>query len=139
MARKVLPAFATVKELSDRVGEPITDPEDVAMAASMLNIVSSQIRAYGSDWPLPLLAPDAIWGICLTAAARGYNNPAAYNLERSDQFHLQRTDASSEGEMLTREEIAKVKRLAAYSGFWQVPIQRDVLPSDRYVVLTGEE
>lgn len=131
MTRKLAPSFATVADLAARAGEPIDTPEDIALAKSLLAIVSAQIRMHGDAWPSPVLAPDICWAICVAAAARGYENPAQYSLERGDMQTLQRGDNAAAGEELTKQEIRAIKAASLNGSFWIVAVERPVIVSDK--------
>jgi hypothetical protein len=121
-------SFATVTEVSRRVGEPIEAPEDIALAEALLEIVSEEIRAYGLAWPEPLLAPALCRTIAIGAAARGYNNPALYETERGDMLTLYRGSDAANGEALTKSEKTAIARVAGNGGVISVPVDRPVFP-----------
>lgn len=78
-----LPAFAEAQELSDWLGEPITDDMDIARATRILRAVSNLIRGYtGKSWvdnQKQLIAdlPEPLIDVTLSCAARYYVNPNA--------------------------------------------------------------
>jgi len=121
-------SFATVADVSRRVGEPIEASEDIALCESLLEIVSEEIRSAGADWPEPFLAPAICRTIAIKAAARGYNNPAGYETERGDMLTLYRGTESANGESLTKDEKIAIARSAGYGGFVSVAVDRPVFP-----------
>lgn len=121
-------SFATVADVARRVGEPITAPEDIALAESLLEIVSEEIRSVGSNWPEPFLAPAICRTIAIGAAARGYNNPALYETERGDMLTLYRGSDAANGEALTKNEKMAITRVAGLGGFFSVAVDRPVFP-----------
>jgi len=118
--------LATVNDIADRVGEDITDRQDVALAGSFLRLVSAHVRHYGADWGDPILVPDIAVAITIEAAARGYLNPEGWNTERGDELTLTRDNLFSRGSTLTPDEITAVRGAAGHSGWSSVPTQRDV-------------
>lgn len=125
-----LPPLATPAEVAKRVQETPTDQVDIDLIAVLLDIVSADVRSYGS-WPDPILAPDVVKAIVIKAAARGYMNAGGYQLERGDMLTLQRSDLFAEGESLSVAEIRALQRAAGTTGsVVSVPAQRDVVPSD---------
>lgn len=124
--------FATVAELAARVQEQIVESGDVALAEVLLDIVSAEVRLHGDAWPDPILAPAIAKAITIKAASRGYMNAGGYQLERGDMLTLQRSDLFADGEALSAQEIRALRVAAKVSGgMHSVPVQRDVVPSDR--------
>lgn len=120
--------FSSVADVERRVNEPITAAADIETVEALLEIVSEDIRAYGSPWPEPLLAPRLCHTTAMKAAARGWLNLAGYTMERSDMLTLQRSDAYADGEALTRAEIKAIERIAGVGAFYSVPVLRPVFP-----------
>lgn len=118
--------FATVSELAARANEEIIEPEDIALAEMLLEIVSEEIRAIGHSWPEPVLAPGICRTLAIKVAARGYMNPAGYGLERGDMATLQRSSTYAAGDILTTAEAAMVRRAAGFGDITSVPIIRAV-------------
>ncbi len=94
-----LPSLATVPQLSDWLGEPITEALDVSRAEGALRIASALVRREtGKTWvvsdstPAALVdpLPDAVEIVTLSAAARGYTNPEALTSERVDDAQVSR-------------------------------------------------
>jgi hypothetical protein len=80
----MLPSLATVGDMEDRLGHPITPAEEVTRAQSLLDDASALIRfEAGTDWMTtdepPVLGPvpDYIVTLTVRAALRGWFNPAA--------------------------------------------------------------
>jgi stage V sporulation protein SpoVS len=101
--------LATVERLSARVGEPIATPEEIALAEEVLAEASALVRHYGRAWPDPATTPAVATAITVAAAARGYLNPAGFQMERSDMATFNRVDEYASGCSLTRAEIAALK------------------------------
>lgn len=108
-------ALATVDELTDRLGEEITSPEEVAMARFFLRKASAEARHHGAPWPDPILCPDVVRVIVIEAATRGFQNPEGFQLERGDEITFQREATHAAGSALTATEI-KIIRQAAGKG-----------------------
>lgn len=121
----MIASLATVDDLADRVGEVITEQQDIAMAKSFLRLVSAQVRHFGADWTDPILAPDVVVAVTIEAAARGYLNPEGWVTERGDELTLQRDDIFARGSTLTMAEIKMVQQAAVgRSGIVSVPTER---------------
>ena len=123
--------LATVEAVARRAGENPDELEDddIALIEVLIDIVSADVRSYGSDWPDIALTPDGIKAIVVKAAARGFLNLAGYAMERGDMLSLQRSDLFADGESLSRTEVATIKRFAATGGVHSMPVQRDVILS----------
>ena len=76
-----LPAFATVDDLSEWLGETIEQEADRIRADRCLRAASNRIRGYTKrDWTdgdghLADPLPEALQDVCLAAAGRFYTNP----------------------------------------------------------------
>lgn len=141
-------ALATVAQLAARVGEPISEPLDVALAESVLGEASENVRFYGrQSWPLASDAPPMAIAITVAAASRGYQNPAGFDMERGDMVTFNRGKNYTAGCELTAGEIAQLKTLGGGGGIRSVPLynpntpvprSRDNGPCDRgYVPVNG--
>ena len=107
-----MPALATVLQVAARIGEPITAPEDVQLAESVLDEASEQIRFYAQQpyWTAEN-APKVAVTIAVAAAARGYLNPSGFDMERGDMVTFNRTKDYVSGAALTAQEITIIKAL----------------------------
>ena len=107
-----MPALATVAQVAARIGEPISSPEDVQLAASVLNEASEQIRFFAQQpyWTSETAPPVAV-AICVAAAARGFLNPSGFDSERGDMVTFNRTKEYVSGAALTAQEITIIKAL----------------------------
>jgi len=91
-----LPAFATVQNLADWLGEPITDTGDISRANGALAMASALVRTEtGKQWvdehaSLVNPLPDALSLVTLQAAARAYSNPEGLTSERVDDAQVSR-------------------------------------------------
>ncbi len=128
-------ALATVQDLRHRVNEPIDTAEDIALAQTLLDLVSAEVRAIGDPWPDPALAPAVAKAVTIRAAARGFMNPDGTKMERADMLTLQWSEAFSQGEMLLPQEIRLIQSVSMNQGsdFVSIPLQRDVIISDASV------
>jgi hypothetical protein len=88
--------LATVGELADWIGEPLTKPQDQARAALCLRAASAAVRAYTRrNWldeqtgELAVI-PDAVAMVTMAAASRTYLNPEAETTTRLDDAQQSR-------------------------------------------------
>lgn len=127
--------LATVEAVALRAGEDPDGLEDdeVELINLLIDIVSADVRGYGQAWPDIALTPASVKAIVVKAAARGFMNISGYTLERGDMLTLQRSDMFSDGETLTRTEIATIRRQAAHSGIHSMPTQRDVIVAGTFL------
>jgi hypothetical protein len=126
----LLPALGTVAEVAARVGEEIVDDIDVAQCQMFLDLASAQVRHHGDAWTNPVLAPALARAVTIEAAARGYLNPAGYQVERGDMITFTRADPFAVGSMLTETEIAMLRRYSTRGGLHSVLLVRDVMIAD---------
>jgi hypothetical protein len=107
-----VPALATVGQIAARIGEPITDADDVQLAAAVLTEASEQIRYYAQQpfWTAVTAPPVAVT-ICVAAAARGFLNPSGFDMERGDMVTFNRSKEYVSGANLTPQEITIIKAL----------------------------
>ena len=108
--------LGTVARVAARVGEPITDPLDVALAVEMLEEASAQVRLYGLPWENPATAPAIAVTTAIAAAARGYQNPSGVKLERGDAVSLDIDVDYRKGAALTAGEIKMIQMAANTRG-----------------------
>lgn len=129
-------ALATVSQLASRVGEPITEPADVALAESVLVEASENVRFHGRQgWPYADDAPAMAVAITLAAASRGYQNPAGFDMERGDMVTFNRGKNYVAGCELTPGEIAALRTLGGRGGLRSVPLSNPTIivsRSDRH-------
>lgn len=107
-----MPALGTVAQIAARIGEPITAPEDIQLAIAVLNEASEQIRHYAQQpfWTAETAPPVAVT-IAVAAAARGFLNPAGFDMERGDLVTFNRNKDYVTGANLTAQEITIIKAL----------------------------
>jgi hypothetical protein len=103
--------LATVERLSARVGEPIVEPADVALAEELLEGVSAWVRHYGLPWEDPGTAHPLAVTITLDAAKRGYLNNSGVDTERAEVSSIALDDSHAAGAALTPAEIRELRRL----------------------------
>jgi hypothetical protein len=108
--------LGTVSKVAARVGESITTAEEVALATSMLEEASAQVRLYGLPWVDPAAAPAIAVTVTVAAAARGYQNPSGLKLERGDAVSVETTADYSMGAALTAGEITMIRMAANQRG-----------------------
>lgn len=125
-------ALATVAQLAARVGEPITEPADIALAESVLGEASENVRFHGrTPWPYASDAPAMAIAITVAAASRGYQNPAGFDMERGDMVTFNRGKNYTVGCELTVGEINQLRTLAGGGGLRSVPLSNPTLPVPR--------
>jgi hypothetical protein len=95
-----------------RVGEPITEASDIALAQEMLEEASAQVRLYGLPWVDPATAPAIAVTTAIAAAARGYQNPSGLKMERGDAVTLDVDVDYRKGAALTAGEIKMIQMAA---------------------------
>lgn len=115
--------LATVDQVAARVGELIEDDNDVLLAEACLEEASALVRFYGSSqWPDPLTAHPMAVAITIAAAARAYQNPAGFVLERADMAQLRRAANFTVGTELTVSEITILGTIGGGGGIVSVPL-----------------
>ena len=86
-----LPSFATVDELSEWLGEPISDGDDVKRANIALRMASVAVRTetrrtwLDPDAASPTLVvdiPEIVWTVTLLCASRVYDTPEVLTFSR---------------------------------------------------------
>lgn len=109
-----MPALATVAQVEARLGEPIEEPDDIALAEACLAEASELVRFYAHQplWTAST-APAVAVTIAVAAAARAWLNPAGYDSERGDMVTFNRGKDYTAGASLTPQEISIVKALGA--------------------------
>lgn len=107
-----MPALASVAQVAARIGEPITEADDVQLAVACLNEASEQIRHYAQQpyWTAES-APAVAVTIAVAAAARGVLNPSGFDMERGDMVTFNRGKDYASGASLTPQEITIVRAL----------------------------
>jgi hypothetical protein len=104
--------LGTVARVAARVGEPITEASDIALAQEMLEEASAQVRLYGLPWVDPATAPAIAVTTAIAAAARGYQNPSGLKMERGDAVTLDVDVDYRKGAALTAGEIRMIQMAA---------------------------
>jgi len=107
-----MPALGTVAQIAARIGEPITEAEDIQLALAVLAEASEQIRHYAQQpfWSAETAPPVAVT-IAVAAAARGFLNPSGFDMERGDLITFNRSKDYVSGASLTAQEITIIKAL----------------------------
>lgn len=123
--------LATIERLAARIGEPIVTEEENALAEEVLAEASALVRHYGRAWPDPATTPAVATAITVAAAARGYLNPASFQMERSDMATFQRSDEGASGCALTRAEIAALKEYNLSGGVSSIGFSNPDRPAPR--------
>lgn len=116
-------ALAPIERLAARVPDGITTDDEILLAQEMLLQASDEVRAHGRPWTRNDV-PAAVVSIVISAAARGYMNPALYEEEDADAVSFKRGVASTKGVELTPGEVRRVKMAASRSGFGYIPASK---------------
>lgn len=121
--------LATPEQVSARVGEPIESDEELNLAEAMLMEASAWVRHYGGQpWPSIETAPAVAVAITSAAAARGYLNPAGFDMERGDMSTFNRVAEYAAGTQLTKSEITMLKPFNRRGGLVPVSLVNDDRP-----------
>jgi hypothetical protein len=105
-----LPPLADVLDLSDWIGEPITEEGDVGRAEGVLRLASALVRSYvGTTWvdesgALETDIPDGVADVVLQVAGRGYTNPDGWANESLDDWRGGQRPLQEWGLYLTASE-----------------------------------
>lgn len=104
-----LTPLASVEDLSDWLGEPITEALDVKRAGSVLAAASALVRSFvGKTWmvleDLDPALPDEVAIVTTQVAARGYSNPEGWASESIDDWRGGGRKIDEAGLFLTASE-----------------------------------
>lgn len=104
-------AFANLKDVSDRLGRPITDPSEVEQVNAWIGDVSTIINARIPDLTARLddgrLRSEVLAFVTATAVVRKVKNPDGKQNERIDDYSYGLTEDAAKGELfLTADEWA---------------------------------
>ena len=125
--------LATVEQVAARVAEEISTADELDLADAMLLEASAWVRSYaGQTWADPALAPAVAVAITVAAAARGYMNPAAFLMERSDMSTFNRIPEYAAGTQLTPAEIKMLRPFNRAGGVISVGMTDDIRPAPRH-------
>lgn len=125
--------LATVEQVSARSSEEILTDDELALADQMLFEASAWVRHHGGQaWPLMSNAPQVAVAITAAAAARGYMNPAGYDMERSDMSTFNRIPEYAAGTQLTKSEIAMLRPFSRRGGVISVGLTSTERPAPRH-------
>lgn len=127
---------ADVDLIGDRIGRPLTDPDELRRAASALQDASELVReagrpaawaVYAGDAPTgDQVPPPAVITVTVQAALRQFRNPDGMVVETRGPFTRRRAD----GQItiyLSDEEVAIIRRLqpgARSRGLWSLETTR---------------
>ncbi len=101
-----LPPLALVADLSDWIGEPITEEGDVSRAEGVLRLASHLVRSHtGATWETEPV-PESVRDVVLQCAGRGYVNPEGWGNERLDDWGGGQRPVEEWGLYLTASEKA---------------------------------
>lgn len=124
--------LATVDQVSARSAEEIVTEDELALADQMLFEASAWVRHHGGQaWPTMELAPQVAVAITAAAAARGYMNPAGFDMERSDMSTFNRHPEYAAGTQLTKSEIAMLRPFSRKGGVISVGLTNTDRPAAR--------
>lgn len=132
----MLPSFASVEELADRIPGGIEN-SDLARAVAALDDASSLIRdEAGKSWVTEegdLALPtgvdawraDTLVRVCCSAARRSIENPEGVSQESLGGYSVTNSNASADV-YLTSGERRSVKRAAGRESVWAMPLTRSI-------------
>ena len=111
-----LTPLATVQDLSNWLGEPITEAEDQRRAESVIRGASVLVRAFTKkDWlvdsDLDPNLPEGVSVVATQVAARGYANPDGWANESVDDWRGGGRVVDEAGLFLTASEKATLSAL----------------------------
>jgi len=127
-------ALATPEQLSNKVGEAIQTPEDLALAQEMLESASNWVRFYAGQeaWNM-VNAPALAVTITIAAAARGYLNPAGYLEERADINFVKRAPGWANEAKLFPDEIEALRGFSSDAEPDNVLKSHRITDPDRFI------
>jgi hypothetical protein len=130
--------LATRDQVAARSTEEIATAEEIALADAMLAEASAWVRHYGGrPWPTMAEAPEVAVAITAAAASRGYMNPAAFAMERSDMSTFNRNPEYAAGTQLTKSEIAMLKPFSRKGGVISVGLTSTERPAPKATRYSG--
>lgn len=107
---------ASVEDLSEWIGEPITEEADVARAGRVLayaeTLINIEIDRDNEYWASLDKVPDAISQVALQLAGRGYLNPESWGNEAVDDWRAGGRPIEELGMYLTPTEKRTISRYA---------------------------
>lgn len=125
--------LATVDQVAARSTEEIVTTDELALADAMLAEASAWVRHHGGQaWPTMAEAPEVAVAITAAAASRGYMNPSAFSMERSDMSTFNRNPEFAAGTQLTRSEIQMLKPFNRRAGLIGVGLVDPDRPTPKY-------
>lgn len=108
--------LATVEQVAGRVGEPITSPEEVALAEAMIEYASEQALFYGDPRWQEATLPGVVRTIIIEAAATGYMHPSGLSTERADSVNFTVHDDWLKGAEFSEQQVEIVRRAGRRRG-----------------------
>jgi hypothetical protein len=107
-----------ILRLAARVGEPIQDAADLSLAEACLEDAWEWVRIHGAlEWSFEdPSTPGIAKTVALSAASRGYQNPAGFVSERGDSVTFERNPDFAKTVEPSRAEIAALKRANKTAG-----------------------
>lgn len=108
--------LATVEQVAARVGEPITSPEEVALAEAMIEYASEQALHYGNPNWVPETVPGVVRQVVISAAATGYQHPAGFESERADSVNFTVHDEWLRGAEFSDRQVKIVQQAGRKHG-----------------------
>ena len=125
--------LATREQVAARSAEEIATEDEIALADAMLAEASAWVRHHGGQaWPTMAQAPEVAVAITAAAASRGYMNPAAFEMERSDMSTFNRSPEYAAGTQLTKSEIAMLRPFSRKGGVISVGLTSTERPAPRH-------
>lgn len=116
MAEIEPPSLVTVEDLSDWIGEPITEEIDKKRATLVIGyaftLINTEIERDNDYWRSLDKIPEAIKHVALQLAGRGYLNPESWGNESVDDWRAGGRPIEELGMYLTPTEKRMISRYA---------------------------
>lgn len=116
MPDEVMPPSVTPEALSEWIGEPINEPEDVKRAQRVLRfaltLINTETGRTNQYWVTEVL-PEDVANVALQVAGRGYLNPESWGNEGTDDWRGGGRPVEELGMYLTPTEKRTLGRFSA--------------------------
>ncbi|MFD5504593.1 hypothetical protein ACFWJS_33620 [Streptomyces sp. NPDC127061] len=116
-------ALATLDALVARLGRPLDDDAETALAEAALDDASDLVRHYGLPWA-PETCPAIVRRVVLRAAERIVRNPENARMEMEGSYQISLPASLPVSGELTDEERAIVEKAAGFNDLVSMRITR---------------
>ncbi|MFB7188404.1 hypothetical protein ACFCZT_24545 [Streptomyces sp. NPDC056230] len=120
-------ALATLDALVARLGRPLDDEAETALAEAALDDASDLVRHYGLPWT-PENCPPIVRRVVLRAAERIVRNPENARMEMEGSYQISLPASLPVSGELTDEEQSIVEKAAGFNDLVSVRITRSDAP-----------